>query len=230
MNTLVSDRLLSDKVYEQLQTALGSEGFEAQARLPGEHTLAEHFGVSRPVLRQALAKLRTEGRIVSRKGSGNYVANVEAPERIVTFGSLKSIPDVRAFLEFRCSLEGEMAAHAARRRDPGEVAAIGRQRKRLDDAVAAGQGGIEEDIAFHAAIAQASGNRFFSMTLAALAEQTRFSIQLIRQLSASPLEDRFDAVKREHASIDAAIAAGDVDAARESMNDHLRSGISRLFS
>jgi GntR family transcriptional repressor for pyruvate dehydrogenase complex len=230
MNALVSERLLSDKVYEQLQAALGSEGFEADARLPSEHALAQHFGVSRPVLRQALARLRTEGRIVSRKGSGSYVAAVHASERIVTFGSLKSIPDVRAFLEFRCSLEGEMAAHAARRCDPAEVAEIGRRRLQLDDAVAAGLGGVEEDIAFHAAIAQASGNRFFSMTLAALAEQTRFSIQLIRQLAASPPADRFDAVKREHARINAAIAAGNAENAREAMIDHLRSGISRLFS
>lgn len=225
----VSDRLLSDKVYDQLSALLGSEGFEAGSRLAGEHALAERFSVSRPVLRQALAQLRAEGRIYSRKGSGNFVSKLAAAEQAVSFGPLSSIPDVRSFLEFRLSLEGEIAALAAQRCDPGEVAEIKQRRRWLEEALEAGQPGIEEDIAFHAAIAAASGNRFFSITMAALAEQARFSIGLIRQLSKTSRPARLEDIVQEHARVEEAISAGDIQGARTAMTAHLTAGIARLF-
>jgi hypothetical protein len=73
--------------------------------------------------------------------------------------------------------------------------------------LAAGQPGIEEDLAFHRAIAQASNNRFLAMTLAAIAEQSRFGIRLVRDLSARPAAHRRTEVCREHAAIEAAMQA-----------------------
>lgn len=229
MNNPVSDRLLSDNVYEQLLALLGTEGFEAGSRLVGELALAERFSVSRPVLRQALARLRSEGRIYSRKGSGNFVSKLDPVEPAVSFEPLASIPDVRSFLEFRLTLEGEIAALAAQRCNPDEVAEIKRRRRWLEEALEAGQPGIEEDIAFHAAIAAASGNRFFSITMAALAEQARFSISLIRQLSSASRSARLDDIVQEHARVEEAISAGDVPGARAAMTAHLAAGIARLF-
>lgn len=230
MNNPRAERLLGDVVYEELAALLRSKELPPGSRLPSENALAQRFRVSRPVLRQALARLRAEGRIATRKGAGNYVADTAAaaaPQ--VTFGPLTSIPDVRSFLEFRCSLEGEMAARAATQHDRESLAEIGRRRRRLESAMAGGGDGIEEDIAFHAAIAQASGNRFFSMTMEALAEQTRFSIGLIRQLSDRPLDQRMQDVYGEHRAIEQAIASGDPAAAREAMTAHLVGGIARLF-
>jgi len=70
-----ADRLLADKVYEELMQLMGTPGFEPRARLPGETALSQRLGVSRPVLRQALARLREEGRIYARKGSGTFVTD-----------------------------------------------------------------------------------------------------------------------------------------------------------
>ncbi|MBV6303428.1 FadR family transcriptional regulator [Candidimonas humi] len=230
MNNPRAERLLGDVVYEELTALLGSGELPPQSRLPSENELSQRLRVSRPVLRQALARLRAEGRISTRKGAGNYVADSSAATTPkVSFGPLTSIPDVRSFLEFRSSLEGEMAARAAVHHDRESLAEIGRRRRRLESAMAAGGDGIEEDIAFHAAIAQASGNRFFSMTMEALAEQTRFSIGLIRQLSDRPLALRMQDVYREHAAIEQAIASGDPAAARDAMTAHLVGGIARLF-
>ena len=50
--------------------------FSEGGRLPAESDLASRFGVSRPVIREALSRLRVMGVIVSRKGSGSYVQNV----------------------------------------------------------------------------------------------------------------------------------------------------------
>jgi len=67
------------------------------------------------------------------------------------------------------------------------------------------------------------------MTLAALAQQTRFAIGLVRSLGGRSRDDRLSDVRREHAAIEAAIAQGDAAAARLAMEEHLKSGIDRLF-
>lgn len=221
---------LSQQVYERLLALLGSEGYGPDVRLPSEATLARRFAVSRPVLRQALFRLRAEGTITSRKGSGSFVRAPVAPAPTITLDSLRSIPDVRDFLEFRCALEGDIAALTAVRATPDQVADIDRLRRAIETAFAAGLPAIDEDIAFHTAIAQTCGNRFFALTLTAVAEQTRFSIRLTRELSNRAPSDRRAEVVAEHAAIATAIAGRNADAARSAMTAHLRGGIDRLFN
>jgi GntR family transcriptional repressor for pyruvate dehydrogenase complex len=217
--------------YDQLLALIGSGDLQAGTRLPGEQTMAERFGVSRPMLRQALARLRAEGKIYSRKGSGHYVSAREASSQILSYANLGSIPDVRSFLEFRRSLEGESAACAA---TVGDRLAISKLRKchaRVGEAFSRGESGIDQDIAFHMAVAQATGNRFFAHTLGALLEQMSFSIRLVRDLSgATPVAPRRQAVLDEHAQIVKAIDDGDADRARNAMRDHIEGGIARLFN
>lgn len=220
---------LSHQVYQDLLALLGTEDYGPDVRLPSEQMLAQRFAVSRPVLRQALFRLRAEGHIYSRKGSGSFVRAPVAPSPAIALDPLHSIPDVRNFLEFRCALEGESAALAAERATPQELAEIERLRLAIEAARASGDSAIEEDITFHTAIARASGNRFFALTLAAVAEQTRFSIRLTRDLSDRLPSDRRAEVAREHAAISTAIASGNPEAAREAMTAHLKGGIKRLF-
>lgn len=221
--------LLSDKVYAQLLALLASGELQAHARLPSEGEMARRFAVSRPVLRQALARLGAEDRIYSRKGSGHYVSESGPPTPAIVFGALSSIPDVQHFLEFRLTLESESAALAAALRDGEQLVRIRMQRRSVERALAASQSGIEEDFAFHTAIARASGNRFYALTMEALAEHTGFSIRLIRDLSTRSLAPRAADVLREHAAIESAIASGDATRARAAMVAHLRGGIARLF-
>ena len=225
----MAGRLLSDVVYQGVLELLASPSAQAGARLPGEHALAGQFGVSRPVVRQALTRLRSEGRIYTRKGSGNYASAAPGAPVSLSFGAFDSLADVHSFLEYRCSLEGEIAAHAAQFGKPELIAAIGERMEAMAQAMAAGEPGIEEDVAFHRAVAEASGNRYFILTLAAVVEQSRFCIRLVRELSTQPLPARFADVLGEHRRVQQAIAARDPQAAREAMRAHLRSGIGRLF-
>ena len=227
MSIPVSVSVLSDAAYDQIRALVARQGLAPHSRLPGEHALAAHCGVSRPVVRQALARLRAEGRVYARQGAGNFVG--EPALRDVSFGPLESIADVRALLDFRLVLEGESAARAARCTDRALLHAVTASRRRMDAAVARGEPGIDEDIAFHQAIAQASGNRFFVLTLAALQEQTRIAVRLVRELSAQPAQHRRGDVREEHRAIDDAIAAGDPGGARAAVGKHLRRGIERMF-
>ena len=218
-----------ERAYEELVALLNTPEYGRDTRLPGEDAMAQRFGVSRPVLRQALARLRSENRIYTKKGSGNFVAEIRAEIPSITYGTLASIPDVRSFLEFRCSLEGESAALAAERHDRALIAKIQLARKRLEQAFTTSADGIEQDIAFHLSIAQATGNRFFTHTLASLADPMRFSVRLVRDLSDRPLDLRRREVIREHGAVADAIAAGKPELARSAMMEHLRGGIARLF-
>lgn len=222
-------RPLSDQVYERLLTLLSTDAYAPDVRLPSEHALTQRFAVSRPVLRQALSRLRAEGHIYSRKGSGSFMRAPVVPVPAVSFGPLHSIPDVRSFQEFRCVLEGETAALAAALCVAEDVTEIERWQLAIATASPGSQAAIEGDLAFHAAIARASGNRFFSLTLAALAEQMRFGMRLARDLSDRSVPDRHAEVAREHAVISTAIANGDPGEARNAMTAHLRGGIRRLF-
>jgi DNA-binding FadR family transcriptional regulator len=226
-------RTLSDTVYDRMLAWLGSDALPVGARLPGEHALAERFAVSRPVLRQALARLRAEGRLEARKGSGTYLRQPAPPALPalppIVFGPLGNIPDVRAFLEFRCGLESAMAAEAARRAEPAALARLAAARALLEAETRAGRGAIEADIGFHQAVAEASGNRFYAAVMLALIEQTRFGIRLTRELAPMPDAERFATMRREHGRIAEAIGRGAAEAARAAMEQHLQNGIRRLF-
>lgn len=220
---------LTDRCYQQLIGLLADEAFEPDMRLPSEAVMSQRFGVSRPVLRQALERLRAEGRVYARKGAGNFVGVPDHPPGAIGFGPLRSVPDVRHFLEFRCSVEAEAAARAAERHDPAAVRRLKALRSRIERAVAAGEPGVDEDIGYHLGIAEASGNRFYTATLAALTEQTRYSVRLIRELTDRPIPTRIAEVHREHLAIEEAIASGDAAGAARAMRAHLRGGIRRLF-
>src|SRR5690606_40248204 len=94
----------------------------------------------------------------------------------VTFGTMHSIPDIQAFLDFRCVMEVESAARAARCSDPDLLRNISNKRRRLESVMARGEAAVEEDIEFHGAIALASGNRFSDMAMYVRQEQTQFVI------------------------------------------------------
>ena len=95
------------------------------ARLPSETELARRFGASRPVVREALARLREDGVIVSRQGSGSYVKRRPDPA-VLRFVPVGSIADVQRCFEFRAGLEGAAAALAAERWEDADIAEIRR--------------------------------------------------------------------------------------------------------
>ncbi|WTX00960.1 GntR family transcriptional regulator (plasmid) [Streptomycetaceae bacterium NBC_01309] len=66
-------RLKYQRIADELRAAIEGGQYQAGDRLPGENTLAADHGVAPVTVRQALALLRAEGLIESRKGSGSYV-------------------------------------------------------------------------------------------------------------------------------------------------------------
>ena len=81
---IASAGTLTDRVCESLTQLVSHGEFSAGSRLPAEIEMAKAFGVSRTVVREAISRLKAEGRVESRQGSGVFVceANLKTPFRI----------------------------------------------------------------------------------------------------------------------------------------------------
>ncbi|WBU52026.1 FadR/GntR family transcriptional regulator [Paracoccus sp. SCSIO 75233] len=224
---------LSDVLHADLLEEINSGRLGEGARLPSEAELGQRFSVSRPIVREALRRLREDGIIRSKKGSGSYVVPHSTPGRSLGRGgpmlSVASIADIQKLFQFRFSLEGEIAWHAAEQRTDDDIERISRAAEALGQSRKEDSDGTEEDIAFHMAIARATGNPFFVRTLESLTADMRFIVELARGLLMQQTVKAITKVQSEHEVIVSAIRDRDPEAARHHMKFHLRTAQERLF-
>jgi DNA-binding FadR family transcriptional regulator len=202
------------------------------ARLPAETVLAQQFGVSRPIVRETLARLREEGLVASRRGSGSFVQRRPPPpaaQAVPAFHEIDSVEQIRQSYEFRRAVEGDAAFLAARMGGAPQLEDLRRAIERLDEAVAAKVVGSEADFQFHAAVARASGNSWFISALEAMRGQIEQTIGIARTLSLGSPDGRLQAVQAEHVAVYDAIRRRDPSAAREAMREHLKRTCDRIF-
>jgi GntR family transcriptional repressor for pyruvate dehydrogenase complex len=197
-------------------------------RLPSEDDMATRFGVSRPVIRQALTRLQQAGVVDVRWGSGSYVRH--AASTASSFGPVRSLNEVRQVYELRATVESGAAALAAQRRPATALAEMHQALAKLDEALAADAVGHEADLEFHFAIAHASGNPFFERVLQCLRMPMDFAISLSRSLSLTHPKERLRIVQAEHIAILRAIEAGEPDLASTAMRAHLENACNRVFN
>ncbi|NML30190.1 FadR/GntR family transcriptional regulator [Paraburkholderia antibiotica] len=221
-------RALSDTVAQQLLKQIDKGTFVRGGKLPTETVLAQQFGVSRTVIREALSRLKNEGVVEPRQGSGVFVAAHGAirPLRI-DYAEAVERGSVVQILALRRAIEAEVAAEAATRRSETDLTAIDAALARIDAAVADGENGVAEDVAFHRAIAAATGNPYFLKTLTFLNQYLEAGTVVTRRNEARR-EDFSRQVRDEHAAIAAAIRAGDPVAARQAAQTHLHNAARRL--
>ncbi len=216
-------------IIERLEAEINSGRMLPGNRLPTEQQLMEAMGVSRTVVREALAALKADGLIVIRQGAGAFVANdgTRVPFRIDPDG-LGSVSDVVRLMELRLAVEVEAAGLAAERSTSANIRAIDRAVAAIDRAIKAGGAAIAEDFSFHQAIADATGNSNFREFLGFLGRHVipRQSVRL--SLPASTSQASYLAsIQAEHRQIFDAIADHDPKAARAAMRSHLNKSLKR---
>lgn len=205
-------RNLTREVVERLSADITGGNLAPGSRLPTEQEMMSAMGVSRTVVREAVAALRAEGLVVTRQGVGAFVAadSQRRPFRIDPQG-LGSIGEVLHVMELRTGVEIEAAGLAAERAKPQQLKRIG-----------AALSSIDQDFAFHRAIAAATGNSQFVRFHEFLGRIIipRQSIRVSPGRLPRPRE-YLEMIQGEHRQIYAAIAAGDAAAARLAMREHL---------
>jgi GntR family transcriptional regulator, transcriptional repressor for pyruvate dehydrogenase complex len=219
---------LSAGIYEQLFERIVGGEFPVNARLPSETELARRFGASRPVVREALARLRDDGLIVSRQGSGSYVKR-RPDQAVLRFVPVGSIADIQRCFEFRAGLEGAAAALAAVRWEEHDLAQIKTAFRELEACIEAGQLGVDADERFHRAVAEATHNPYQILVQTSLQPHIAFGMTLTRNLSLLRAAERLRAVQDEHRAILEAIENRHPDGARAAMQAHIENARRRMF-
>ena len=219
---------LSSGIYEQLFERIVVGEFPVNARLPSETELARRFGASRPVVREALARLRDDGLIVSRQGSGSYVKR-RPDQAVLQFVPVGSIADIQRCFEFRVGLEGAAAALAATRWEDGDLAEIKAAFDELELCIKSGQLGVDADEHFHRAIADATHNQYHLSVQVSLQPHIALGMTLTRNLSLRHTAERLRLVQDEHLSVMRSIESRDAEGARAAMAIHIENARRRMF-
>ena len=165
-DTTRSPRKLADIVYEQLFRLISRGEFPQGCKMPPEGSLAERFGVSRPIVRDALSRLKEQGYVRSQRGSGSVVVRGEPPG-LHAYPAIKTISDLLRSYEFRITVETATAAMAAERRAPADLADLERTLDRAAAAIGNGMHHLLGDLNFdfHRAVARATHNPFYLKTV-----------------------------------------------------------------
>lgn len=220
-------RLLADKVYHTLFSRISNGDYLVNQRMPSEHQLAEELGVSRPVLRNALEKLRKEGMIYARQGAGNFV---RAPSvSPVGFARVETLSDIQRCYEFRLNLETASAVLAAKRHNSIILNEMEEALEMMRTATGSLVHREDADFAFHISIAKASNNHYFETAMRALREHIYVGMQMHGQSLLSEGGDALSHVFEEHDEIFQAIKNRDGALASSLMRAHLEHSRDRLF-
>jgi GntR family transcriptional repressor for pyruvate dehydrogenase complex len=226
--TLARAPSLADTLASRLKEEIVAGRLSTGARLPSEHHISEGYGVSRPTVREAIGRLKQDGLVVSRQGSGVYVADPRAASvfRLDT-PDFANAQEMRAIVELLIAIEGMATQLTAQRRSKAELKLIKARLDAVQKAIDRGEPGVEEDVAFHRAIIDAADNPHFRDLTDFLDRKVRGFIRTARANSAR-FAGLAQIVQSEHAAIYEAIAAGDPPAARAAAERHVVNASERL--
>lgn len=220
----------AERVYDSLFHSIRTGSLALDARLPSEAQLAVFFQVSRPVVRQAIERLRQDGLVESRRGSGTYVrlggrfAGASPPAVAAT-----DMSHILHGLELRLIVEPECARLAALRRKPADLEQMALMLDRFESAAARGDVAHHFDYGFHAAVARASANPRLLQVLESLEYDVSHAVNLWRHMARMEPWLRTQEALDEHRAILELIRQQDADGAARAMRGHVERARIRML-
>jgi len=229
LSVIAAPRSLTAELVTRLAADITSGKLAPGSQLPTEQEMIAATGVSRTVVREAVAALRAEGLVLTRQGVGAFVAaHARRPFRIDVH-ALSSLHEVIEVLELRTAIETEAAGLAADRASPAQIKTIAECFAAVDDALKRGDDAVDQDFALHCAIADATGNPQFRRFLEHLGRLV-IPRQTIRGGPGMPKRTYSETFQKEHRDIVRAIRGGAVTQARTAMRRHLLNSRKRYQS
>ena len=209
------DKVVSERRYEavvrQILRLIGQGEIALGDQLPAERDLAERFGVSRNVLREAFRVLEVRGIVRSQAGGGRYVRSDNVAATLAAEGVILRLEQavIGDILESRELLEVQVARLAAERAGEDRL-------RELADACAGSGATWADNVRFHTAVAACTGNFM-------LERLVRLQLDLLSDVHQ---RDHYrgpgvaDELLAEHRAIADAIAEHDPDAAELAVRRH----------
>ncbi|MTH79110.1 FadR/GntR family transcriptional regulator [Paracoccus aestuariivivens] len=214
-------RPLVAKVIQGLRADIEQGSVKPGDRIGSETDLAREHSVSRAVVREAIAVLRSEGVLNVRRGVGAFVLEPVTEQAPFAGLSRDRVTSVIELIELRLGFETEAASLAAMRRSAAQMEAIIAAHEQIGDALAEGTSTRFADYMFHLRIAEATQNRCFSdlmvLCKAGMVSTGPDRSTIATQAALVPNEN----LQQEHGRIVNAILRGDAEDARKSMRAHL---------
>jgi len=211
---------VQNKIIYKIKELINYKNLEPGDKLPSERMMSEKFGVTRSNIREAIQKLEFYGLLKSIPQSGTFVANIGV---IAMNGMIDDIlqlkeADFKSLVETRILLELKTVRLAALRRSEDELKQIKLALKAFADKVLKGEDAVQEDLLFHLAIANASGNSTLNTFM------LKITPEIITNFERYHVCDEDQAQKgiREHQNIFEAIEKQDPKMAKETMKKHFK--------
>lgn len=224
----IEPRRLYRQIADQLRRLIERDEFPVGSRLPPERDLAAQLGVSRPSVREALIALEVEGLVEVRMGSGIYVCAPDTAPLATPAGSITAEPPLDV-IRARQTIEGEMAANAARHCTPALLAALDESVVLMEAEAAGGNIPVRGDRQFHLRITEVSENAVLLRLVAELFDE-RHNPLFAQFGNHFETAESWAAAIAEHRAVIAAIASGQPDAARAAMCNHLEQSHNRFYA
>ncbi|WP_294392374.1 FadR/GntR family transcriptional regulator [uncultured Sphingomonas sp.] len=224
----MSQARLADRAYSGIVEMINVDRLAAGDRLPSESRLAEMFGMSRTIVREALVRLASDGITEARRGSGSFVKS-RPSDRLGAYMPLSELPATLGSYEVRFVLEAESARLAAMRRSAEDMDVIEDGLEQLRAALLSSAPAHAEDMELHRRIAQATANPAFLVAFDSLRSETDRIMRAGVDISRSRPPEVIRVMMREHEMIVDAIHAQDADGAALAMRWHLSEGRKRLM-
>jgi GntR family transcriptional regulator, transcriptional repressor for pyruvate dehydrogenase complex len=221
-----SPKTLATQLSDTLRQAIAEGQFSPGSRLPSEAQLTLTHGVSRTVVREAIAALRADKLVEARQGAGVFVLqSTPTPQPFkLSLGhiDLARVSQMIELLELRTAVEVESAGLAALRRSPAQEEVIFDRHYAVRSCLEAHQPTSEADFALHLAIADATNNPRFREFLTMVGRNFIPRAALRGDEQEADQSGYISLLVEEHQAIVAAISEGDEEGAREAMRRHLR--------
>jgi len=215
---------LADEIAQQLRDRILNETLSPGQRLPTEQALGAQFGVSRNVVREAIARLKLTGLVETRHGVGTFVKrDLENRPFEVEQDDLLDFRQLIDVYRLRVEIESGAAALAATHRSQIQLDSLKQALKQMEQQPDDWEAGTNSAVDFHLAVAQASNNPYFVRIMGHLSSVLADAVRTLRFRSCGT--SRMQEAQQEHARIVDAIERQDANAARQAMREHLEHGI-----
>lgn len=221
LQPLDAPRRLTAELVARLTADITSGKLPPGSKLPTEQEMIAATGVSRTVIREAVAALRADRLVVTRQGVGAFVAEqVRRPFR-VDFDEHSPLREVLNVMELRTGAEVEAAGLAAERASAAQIRTITEKCAAVQGAIDRNENAVDQDFAFHCAIAEATGNPQFTRFLEYLGRIIIPRRTIWQGKGPAARRVQLDLFQKEHEEILRAIQARAVTRARAAMRRHL---------
>ncbi len=161
MKLLKSSPTLVSELIESIRTQIVDGNLKPGTRLPSANEIEKQAGVSRSVVREAIAALKSEGIMVSRQGVGNFVGKrISQNSFTIKKDEFNSLNKAIQILELSKAVQNEVAVAAAVKRSKEQMTNIWNCLPSFQIPNETGACEAKEEYLFYTAIAQASGNKY----------------------------------------------------------------------